>query len=230
MKAPSTDSLGNLSFYVRIDPLEPNYRAQPIQRGTNSFWTPPTIRNGFTRRNGVLFHWLGGTMTVVGTNDAVGRSLNQIYSAATVFTQYPDTPHLLVVPFDAQLTHPYQNNGGWRPLFFFHPPRLGNTQRTYSAVSAFGDRQQIAAPGSRHWMPQLLPRFYDCQPGSSRIQAGLIGSIPILIALAAFSAPPTVLAGVLTTCVQPRAWQPHQFQYPAGRKFGCSVFVQDHAH
>lgn len=168
-------------------------------------------------------------MTVVDTNDPIGRSLNRIYSAATVFTQNTDTPHLLMVPFDAQLTHPHQNHGGWQPLCFHHL-RINNTQRTYSAVSATGDRQHIAAPGSQHWMPQLLPGVYDFQTGSPRIQAGLIGSIPLLIALAAFSAPPNVLAGVLTTCVRPGTWRPHQFRYLAGRKSGCSMFFQDHAH
>lgn len=162
-------------------------------------------------------------MTVVETNDPVGRSLNRTHSAATVFTQNPDTPHLLIVPFDAQMTHPYQNHGGWQPLCFRHV-RINNTQRTYSAVSATGDRQHIAASGSPQWMPQLLPTVYDYQTGSPRIQGGLIGSIPLLIALAAFSAPPTVLAGVLTNCVRPRAWRPHQYHYPAGRKFSCSVF------
>lgn len=157
-------------------------------------------------------------MTVVATNDSVGRSLRQTHSAATVFTQNPDTPHLLVVPFDAQLTHAYQNNGGWRPLCFRHV-QINNTEHTYSAVSAIGDRQHIAAPGSHHWMPQLLPKVYDYQAGSPRIQAGLIGSIPLLIALAAFSAPPAALMGVLTTCIRPRQWQPHQYQYPAGREF-----------
>lgn len=168
-------------------------------------------------------------MTAVAANDPVNRSLHQIHSAATIFTQNPDTPHLLVVPFDAQMTHAYENPGGWRPLVFHHF-RINNTQRTYSAVSANGDRQHIAAPGSPHWMPQLLPRVYDYQTGSPRIQAGLIGSLPLLIALAAFSAPPAALVGVLTNCLRPRVWRPHQYQYPAGRKFGFSIIFKDQAH
>ena len=210
----------NLSFYVRIDPLEPNYQAQPIRHGPHNFWAPPNTTNGYNRRTGTLFRWMGGIMTSVAVNDPVARSLHNPHSAATVFTQNPDTPHLLVVPFDAQITHAYQNPGGWRPLVFHHI-RIGNTQDTYSAVSVYGDRQHIAAPGSGHWMPQLLPRVYDYQAGSPRIQAGLIGSIPILIALAAFSAPPTALVGVLTNCVRPGSWQPHQYRYPAGRKLSC---------
>ena len=168
-------------------------------------------------------------MTHVGPNDPVRRSLHQPHSAATVFTQNPDTPHLLVVPFDAQNTNVVEYPGGWRPLVFHHL-RIGNTQRTYSAVSANGDRQHIAALGSPHWMPQLLPSVYNYQTGIVRIQAGLVGSLPLLIALAAFSAPPHVLVNVLTACVRPMAWQPHQFHYPAGRKCGCSHLFTGQAH
>ena len=212
-----TSVTANISFYVQLDPLLPNYQAQPARHGVYGFWAPPNVRTGYTRRLGYTFRWMNGHMTHIGPNDPVGRSLHQPYSAATVFTQNPDTPHLLIVPFDAQRTNVVEYPGGWRPLVFHHV-RIGNTQRIYSAVSAHGDRQQIAAPGSPHWMPQLLPLVYNYQTGSVRIQAGLIGSLPLLIALAAFSAPPNFLIGVLTNCLQPMVWRPHQHQYPAGRK------------
>ncbi|KAF6232486.1 hypothetical protein HO173_009366 [Letharia columbiana] len=204
-----------LSFYVQIHPLQPNYQAQSARHGTHNFWVPPNIRTGYTRKPCILFRWLCGTMTPISAIDPVGRSLHQTYSAATIFTHNPDTPHLLAVPFDAQKRHAYQNQGGWRPLSFHHVLN-GNTQHTYSAVSTVGDHQHIAAPGSPHWMPQLLPSVYDNQAGSPRIQAGLIGSIPLLIALAAFSAPPDVLGDVLPLCLRPGTWRPHLYQYPAG--------------
>ena len=221
----SSISLANVSFYVRIDTLNPNYQAQPIRHGAHNYWAPPNVRTGYTRSNSMLFCWTGGIMTRVAHNLPGG----QTYSSATIFTQNPDTPHLLAVPFDAERTHAYLNPGGWRPLVFHHI-RIDNTQRTYSAVSTVGDRQHIAARGSPHWMPQLLPRVYDYQTGSPRIQAGLIGSIPLLIALAAFSAPPHVLEPVLTRCLQPRRWLPHQWEYPAGRKFCCSIFAEHQAY
>lgn len=208
------NQLSNLSFYIRIDPLAPNYQAQPRPE-THHFWAPPDIRTGYTPGPTMLFRWMGGIITRVAANDPIRPSIQQTYSVATVFTQNPDTPHLLVVPFNALRTHAYQNPGGWRPLTFRHV-RLNNTQRAYSAVSPVGDRQHIAARGSTHWMPQLLPNVYDYQTGSPRVQAGLIGNIPILIALAAFSAPPAALEAVLTNCVQPNAWRPHQFPYHAG--------------
>lgn len=213
-RPPLTILTANISFYVRVEPLSPNYQAQPIRHGDHGFWAPPNVRSGYTRGPSYTFRWMNGNMTLVGPTDPIGLSLHQPYSTATVFTQNPDTPHLLVVPFDAQGMNVNGYPGGWRPLVFRHI-RLDNT-RAYSAVSANGDRQHIAAPGLAHWMPQLLPPVYDYQMGSVRVQGGLIGSLPLLIALAAFSAPPGVLVGTLTNCVQPMAWRPHQFPYPAG--------------
>ena len=205
------------SFYARIESLHPNYQAQQPRYAPHTFWWPPTIKTGYATRDSHWFHWKDGALTAVESQDPNLHSLHQTYSAATVFTHNPDTPHLLVVPFDARKTHVYQYPGGWGPLSFRHL-RIGNTQRTYSAVLANGDQRHIAAPGSPHWMPQLLPRVYDYQAGSRRIQAGLVGSLPLLLALAAFSAPPAFLTGVITNCLLPGVWQPHQYQYPAGRK------------
>ena len=221
MPSPSfrTVSTANISFYIRLAPLTPNYQSQPARHGAHGFWVPPNIMTGYTRGPDYTFRWMNGDITHVGSNDPIGRSLHQTYSAATVFTQYPNTPRLLVVPFDAQRRNVIDSPGGWRPLAFHHIP-IDDTQRTYSALSANGDRQYIAVPGPTHWMPQLLPPIYNYQGGGgkARIQAGLIGSLPLLIALAAFSAPPSVLLGVLTNCVQPMVWRRHQFEYPTGRK------------
>ena len=160
-----------MSFYARIDSLVPNYQAQLTRRGPYPFWYSPTMMNECTQTTSTLFHWRGGIMTQVSANDPVGNALNHAHSAATLFTLYPDTPHLLVIPFNAQLKHARRNVGGWRPLTFRHV-RINNTQHSYSAVSADGDRRHIAAQGSPHWMPQLLPKIYNDQSGNSRVQAG----------------------------------------------------------
>ena len=205
------------SFYVVIEPLEPNYQAQPPQHGKQGYWSPPDIKSGYIKKPRSIFHWMGGVMVPLTGGSAVNPRLGPIWSAATIFTQNPDTPHLLVVPFDASKRHVYQYPGGWRPLSFRHFS-VGGTPHTYSAVTANGDCQHIAAPGSAHWMPQLLPRVYDDQSRSNKKQAGLIGDLPLLIALAAFSAPPTYLSAVLATSLRPGRWLPHQHQYPLGRE------------
>ena len=205
----------NLSFFFRVDSLAPNYYAQPAQHGNHGFWAPPNVRTGYTRTNGDLFRWVGGTVTHVARGESVGESLHSVHSAMTVFTQNPDTPHLLCVPFDAERTHVGQHPGGWRPLPSCNI-RVDNSQRTFSALSLHRDRQ--ANPGSPRWIHQILPPLYNNQDGTPRLQAGLIGSLPLLLALAAFSAPPTALIGVLTNCLRPRSWRPHHYPYPAGRE------------
>ena len=203
-----------LSFFFRVDALAPNYHAPP---GDHDSWAPPDIRTGYTRTNSDLFRWVGGTITHVGRGNPVDDSLRLFHSAMTVFTQNADNPHLLCVPFDAMRTYTVQKSADWKPLAFRHT-RVDESERTYSVLSINGDHQHIAAPGSPRWTPQLLPPVYDCQKESLRLQAGLIGSLPLLLALAAFSAPPNALIGVLTNCLQPRSWRPHHYVYPAGRE------------
>ena len=129
------------SFYARIESVHPNYQAQQPLYGRHTFWSPPTIKTGYTSRDTHWFRWKDGVMTAVESQDPILHSMHQTYSSATVFTHNPDTPHLLVVPFDARKTHVYQYPGAWRPLVFRYL-RISNTQRTYSAVLANGDRQQ----------------------------------------------------------------------------------------
>ena len=162
-------------------------------------------------------------MALVDQNDPVSHlDLSQFqHSAATVFTQRPDTDHLLAVNFDAETRNVHEEPGGWKVLTFHHRPDGPNN--TYSYVDVVGAEQHLAAPGSHNWMPQLIPSIYDYQevninglPVRSRTQsAGLIGSLPLLLALAAFSAPPASLA-VAFSCVQPGTWIPHS--HPSGRR------------
>ena len=217
LPASVVDWAGITSFYVRIDHLAPNYQGQSAQHGPHGYWSPPTIKTGYITRSINYFHWLNGSMIYYPANGPLVQALYPIHSAATVFTQNPDTPHLLVVPFDVRERDVNKYPGGWRPLTFRHVS-IADTQRSYSSVEADGDRQHIAAPGSPNWMPQLLPRVYDYQSGNPRVQAGLIGSIPLLIALAAFSAPPTFLKSVLISSLRLGRWLPHEYHYPQGRK------------
>ena len=59
-----------------------------------------------------------------------------------------------------------------------------------------------------------MPRVYN-DPTRNRVNAGLIGKLPLLIAIAAFSAPRAHLIDVLTNCIRPSEWRPHAF--PSGR-------------
>ena len=212
-----------LSFFFRVDTLAPDDHAPS---GDHGLWAPPDVRIGYTRTNSDLFHWSGGYVTYAGRANPIDDELRLFHSAMTVFTQNADNPRLLCVPFDARGTYTVQRSADWRPLAFRHT-RVDNSKRTYSVLSINGDHQHIAAPGSPRWTPQLLPPVYNCRKGSPRLQAGLIGSLPLLLALAAFSAPPDALIGVLTNCLRPRSWRPHHYIYPAGRESPSSRITKN---
>ena len=183
---------------------------------------PPTRPNGFADgpESAILLRWEGGRVTVVPGNSSLqGPGLNgNEYQTATVFTQRPDTPNLLVVPFDARTRNVL---GGWHCITFNHN-RIGNSNRYYSYVSVRGAEQKIAAPGSQHWMGRLLPCWYDCENAEhvTRTQAGLIGELSLLFALAAFSVPPASL-GLLRQSIVPRKWISHN--QATDRKFVDSL-------
>ena len=212
-----------LSFYVRIEPISPDYgcNGQSIRHAEAGYWMPPDRPNELTKGQGhtLLLRWEGGRTTIVPANDPIrDADLNgYIYRAATIFTQQPDTPHLLVVPFDARIRSVQEYGRGWQYITFDHN-RVGNSDSSayYSYVSDRGAEQRIAAPALLPWMDQLLSPWYDCVPRhASRTQAGLIGQLPLLFALAAFSAPPKSL-GVLLSSIQPGKWMHHNL--PTGRK------------
>ncbi|KAI4279707.1 MAG: hypothetical protein L6R38_004961 [Xanthoria sp. 2 TBL-2021] len=141
------------------------------------------------------------------------------YGMATIFTQWRDTNHLLAVTFDAEEKDVAEEYGGWKVLSFHHIPQPGTQGTYYSSVDVAGDQRQLAAPGPSAWIPQLLPTIYnyDSNPYLPQpVSAGLIGNLPLLFALPAFSAQPQQLSYVLTNFMQPNRWQRHQL--PHGRK------------
>ncbi|KAL9007911.1 MAG: hypothetical protein Q9173_006908 [Seirophora scorigena] len=193
----------------------------------NTFWAPPNIKTAYHRDStkAKLFRWKGGRVTEI-SNDT--SSIGSVYRAATVFTQYPDTHHLLAVEFDAETKNVYEEPGGWKVLSFkhIHGPGTQNTWR--SSIALFGDAQQLAAPGSSQWMPQLVPKIYDYDPGQATTiprSAGLVGNLPILFALPAFSAMPDMLSAVLTWHLRPNTWVPHGWVHGCEKHRGMIVTV-----
>ena len=84
----------------------------------------------------------------------------------------------------------------------------------------------LAAPAPPHWIRLLLPCVYDYQPISDNDghpteqpprSGGLVGKLPLLIGLAAFSAHPAELVSTLTQCIRPNRWISHSHQ--SGRMF-----------
>lgn len=209
-----------MTFLFAIRRLEPNYAVQEAQSKGDD-WVPPTKRNAYTSGPENIYRWSGGIVQPLGGSSF--PSHYQVFDSASVFVQ-SDTDHLVAVGFDAQRQNVKDHPAGWRRLSFEHRP-VNNTMKTYSFISIVAPEGRIAAPGPRHWRDQLLPRIYDYRHSldahdriipARRQQAGLIGELPLLLALAAFSAPPSSLDQALTGSMQPGVWRRHGL--PSGRK------------
>lgn len=195
----------DLSFIFSVRHLDPDYAKQAPQQTGRFCWVPPTKRNAFKSGDLYLFRWSGGRIHQIGRASPLGAH----FDSATVFTHHFYTGHLLAVELDAQETDVASTDQGWRELSFNHEPE-GNSGRFYSYVDVLGPEGKIAAP-STHLMTQLLPSIYNCQQADPLVtNAGLIGPLPILLAMAAFTAAPAQLATVFTRYVQPGVWQNHQ--------------------
>ncbi|KAL8912060.1 MAG: hypothetical protein Q9171_002848 [Xanthocarpia ochracea] len=220
----------DISCLVLYEPLSPNYQVQPIRTGTegNKFWAPPNRKNAYHRnRAGArLFRWMGGRMTDITPKDLDKNYLS--YGVATIFTQYKDTHHLLAVTFDAEQRDVREEQGGWKVLSFDHILQNGTQRTYYSSMGVVGAERQLAAPGSSAWIPQLLPKIYDydsCGNPPQRSSGGLIGNLPLLFALPAFSAQPDRLSHVLTSSMQPNRWNRHELPHGHNEERGMVVTV-----
>ncbi|KAI4137427.1 MAG: hypothetical protein L6R39_007297, partial [Caloplaca ligustica] len=179
----STASTGrfptDLSCVVKYEEVSPDFNKQPTRHGQNgnNFWAPPNIKGAYRRdkARAKLFRWMGGRVEEIDSS-SLGTLIP--YKAATVFTQYPDTHHLLAVDFDAETKDVADEPGGWKVLSFNHRPLPGAQETYYSSIALFGAEQQLAAPGSTQWVPQLLPKIYDYDSSGSATStpksAGLI--------------------------------------------------------
>ena len=207
---------------VRIEPLSPDYEhGETIKHEGGGHWVPPITPNGLREDgNALLLRWEGGRIAEVPSNNSV-HSTNldrNVYQTATVFTQVPDTPHLLAVPINAKTNNIQQQFGrGWQRILFNHI-QVPNSNRYYSYISHRGGELTIAAPTPHHWTPELLDPWYDCKDTqhATRKQAGLIGELSLLFALAAFSVPPTSQR-YLVNSMAPGKWIPHGQN--TGRRF-----------
>ncbi|KAL9598628.1 MAG: hypothetical protein Q9219_004373 [cf. Caloplaca sp. 3 TL-2023] len=210
---------------VLYEPLSPDDSNQAYRHDIERLpiWMPPTRRNAFIRGAGsMMIRWKGGRVTEDMTSNISERSNYTPYKCFTLFSQRPGIDHLYAVPFDVERKDVSEHYGGWQFLHFDHIPRP-RTHEMYSSVDAPAEHPRLAAPATSHWIPQLVPNIYnydlrevDPQPAIPPISAGLIGSLPILFALAAFSAPPNMLAQTLFGSLRPNTWLKHDS--PDGRR------------
>ena len=197
-----------LSFYVYIEPLDPDFREQPPRHAKpdENYWLPPNKQKAYKPVGGkTFFRWMGGK--IVPSGNVEPTKLSE-FKAATVFTQYGDTSNLLAVPFDARKQSVSKSNHVWRNISFNHK-KVGQTNNYFSSISLCGSDARLCAPAPPHWIPELLDPVYN-PPPNDRVHVGMIGNLSLLFAIAAFSAPRTQsLRDVLQGCLQPGIWQAH---------------------
>ncbi|KAL9627386.1 MAG: hypothetical protein Q9164_007622, partial [Protoblastenia rupestris] len=210
---------GDLSFLFKIEPLHPDFSLEQPQTNCHGCWDPPNTSAEYTREPGSLYSWRGGQAYAVpaGDNDRQVSGL-EAFGAATVFTQWPKDVHLLAVNYDVKQTL-RTSRIHWRTLSFDHHHN-GPTNHYLPYVNPEALHFHLPAPDTDRWVSQLLPCCYvspqNQDADGRRIEPttfndGLVGKLPVLIALAVFSAPKDQMNQVLTNCLQPNHWRPHNF-------------------
>ena len=85
----------------------------------------------------------------------------------------------------------------------------------FTSIEFKGKNKTTAARQPKNIVPELLPEQYNGAE-SLRKNAGLIGSLPLLIGLAALSAPKGRMGDILTECIRPNTWKPHGLEPKRG--------------
>lgn len=200
-----------VSFVYSIKSIRPNDAVElPLFRPPHTLWQPPVQTNAFTViERGDWYQWSPGEVQLVPPNE---RSTIRVFSTVSLIW-CPDQQAFLQVPYDCTEKNVAGacNKDGipleWEGLSFHH-----KTNTEGHCISMLGyryQRNQLAARSSETWMPQLLPRRYEClepeYPGSCH----LAGELSILVGLAAFSTTRTWMHWVIGNCFHNGAWTPH---------------------
>ena len=210
---------------MKIEEIKPDYRKQPPQSQNHpcGFFFPPNQSDALTTGSKYLFRYRDPVFREVAPSDPVRGQLTEPYGAATVFSQATDTAHLLAVPFDARTRDIRGTDYNWRCLGFEHIPVQNRGTGTYASLDFVGEKKCLPAVVSA-WKKLIPPpyRYQQTDDNGNPIPsettcAGLIGSLPLLVALAAFSAQPSELPNALTTSRSTTGhWVPHS--YNTGRQ------------
>ena len=227
----------SFSFLFRIDHVYPNWQGQAIQQFGDGGWKPPTWAVGLhTTETGRLYRWRSGSASLITMNDGAYGAIAQNpqayqYSAGTVFTQMPSSQKFLAVNFDARWTN-IDPEYRWEKLMFNHIPHPNGQNRYYSDLGLSRFQHHLATFSSVPWQYDLFPMAMHCDVGdtaaSYRQNAGLIGSLPFILAVIAFSAPQEQLATILQTCLRPAPQHlasQSQWQHIPGQVHGSKLHI-----
>ena len=207
-----------LSFVAKIEEIRPNdMQPSRMQDHPQGFFLPPDRRDAYDTRSHYILRFSGGRFHDFTNDDAFCATEMVPYDSATLFSQAPNTDHLLMVPFDARKRNISSCEYGWRCPVFDHITEM--SPKTFASVTFVGGEAGLPAHAPPPWS-QLIPAPYLYQVTDdikgrlvqpSCIFAGLIGSLPLLVALAAFSAPPDKLTATMMNSVQGGRWRAHNY-------------------
>ena len=201
---------------MRIEDLVAIFGTQGPQYGTNNMWDPPKRAKDLKASNARFFRWRDGRIESITVKDLpTDCGPLRSHNVGSVFV-HKETNHLLVTDINAAAFDviKYGCHGKWSRLYFHHKRVTKTDSRYYTELDFTGTKGLTAANISGRCMPQLIPSIYN-DPRQDRVNAGLIGKLPLLFAIAAFSAPKQFLVDVLTKSVRPGEWRPHS--HPLGR-------------
>ena len=214
LAAPSRRAAPHPGFVAKVEEIRPDFQKDD----PHGLFNPPDRRNAYETRSASLFRYKGGVFEEIVQNDSIHKfQLTQIYDAATIFSQAFDTDHLLTVPFDARTRNVSETQHDWRCLGFDYQPAPSGG--TYALLAFIGAEECLPAdvPGWENLIPKPY-RYQKTSESSKTTCAGLIGKLPLLVALAAFSACSDQLIASLTTTISPaRKWLSHD--WPTGRQY-----------
>ncbi|KAI9829684.1 MAG: hypothetical protein M1819_006055 [Sarea resinae] len=183
-----------LSFLIRIDAVEYDDSQQvPRLLPQTGWWLPPNEPKAIRTLESSWYLWKNGD--AVQAQAAALQLQLTLVSEHTVF-YHEETGHLLANAYDAR--HMHRDDIAWQPLAFQHLDGM-------SRVAVPEDHPRLAAPGdSNTWLGQLLPPVYNWQPTrfneAPPVSKGLCGQLSILVAMAAFSCPPSSIPTIMKSC------------------------------
>ena len=219
-----------ISFIFRIDSLLPIDPSLGSQRPGDP-WRPPDELHRYRCTLGNWYRWKDGVVTLVpstqvawlnqGTPLHTARTCTSLHRTATIFYQH-DAREFLAVEFDAQQDNVRSNPPGWHRIGFAYDRDPRDPNRRYSYLHVAGDEPCLPAPGSSLAIQQLFPESYHYDPHSGPNppinSAGVIGQLPLLLALAAFSRTGPNLHSTLTNNLRKNTWHPYPSGTPHGRE------------
>ena len=211
----------NFSFLIKEQGVEPS--GQQSERVKNGRWFPPHKRHGIQDMgNPSYFRWTNGVVETMTWNEF--RPLVHNRNPVDTATVFYSEDSFFAVNFDARRHHVRESLlGDWKDIGFHYvrlttpaqPPRL------YAQLDYAPAHTHLPAHGSSRWIPDLFPPTYHFQANDAFMpnasNAGLIGRLPLIFSLVAFSCASEHVAHYTRHCVQRQRWAPHN--RPHGREF-----------